>query len=259
MEEARMRAEIKNLLGNSTPPLESMKTDQLAELYQKTVGGGKWLPRFKMTQEQCVFYAKRNIVDYIWKSARMEGIAVTYPDTDAIYNGMSVAGFSVDDIVTVNNLKHAWKFVLETLAYPTDYAFICEINKIVGSNLIYGSGKIRTIPVNIGGTDWKPDLPLESQIKEEIKEILTSAVGTDKALSLVLYLMRKQIFTDGNKRTSLLVGNHLMIREGLGIISIPIEKQKDFLRLILAYYETGDSTIAKQFLYDECIDGFDSH
>src|SRR5665648_1166618 len=42
--------------------------------------------KFNMTVEQNIFVAKRNIVDYIWKSARLEGISVTFPDTDAIYN-----------------------------------------------------------------------------------------------------------------------------------------------------------------------------
>jgi len=41
-------------------------------------------PKFHMTVEQNIFVAKRNIVDYIWKSARLEGLAVTYPDTEAI-------------------------------------------------------------------------------------------------------------------------------------------------------------------------------
>lgn len=46
--------------------------------------------KYHMTREENIFVAKRNIVDYIWKSARLEGPAVTYPDTEAIYNGMGV-------------------------------------------------------------------------------------------------------------------------------------------------------------------------
>ena len=42
--------------------------------------------KYHMTREENIFVAKRNIVDYIWKSARLEGLAVTYPDTEAIYN-----------------------------------------------------------------------------------------------------------------------------------------------------------------------------
>lgn len=50
--------------------------------------------------------------------------------------------------------------------YPTDYFFICEINrKIGGGELFYNAGLIRDIPVSMGGTNWKPDMPIESQIK----------------------------------------------------------------------------------------------
>ena len=69
-----------------------------------------------MTREQSVFTAKRNIIDYIWKSAQLEGLSVTYPDTEAIYNGMSVPGVKVSEIVAVNNLKHAWQFLLGSSA-----------------------------------------------------------------------------------------------------------------------------------------------
>ena len=32
--------------------------------------------KFNLTREQNIFIAKRNIVDYIWKSANLEGIGV---------------------------------------------------------------------------------------------------------------------------------------------------------------------------------------
>ena len=40
--------------------------------------------KYNMTQKENIFLAKRNIVDYIWKSANLEGIGVTYPETQAI-------------------------------------------------------------------------------------------------------------------------------------------------------------------------------
>ena len=40
--------------------------------------------KYNMSVEDNIFLAKRNIVDYIWKSARLEGINVTFPDTEAI-------------------------------------------------------------------------------------------------------------------------------------------------------------------------------
>ena len=108
--------------------------------------------KYHMTCEENIFVAKRNIVDYIWESAKLEGLAVTYPDTEAIYNGMSVQGVRVSDIIAVNNLKRAWQFVLETLDYPTDYPFVCKINQCVGGDsLIIRAGYLRNVPVSIGG------------------------------------------------------------------------------------------------------------
>lgn len=65
-------------------------------------------------------------------------------------------------------MKHAWQFVLDTLDYP----FVCKINQCVdGDNLITRAGYLRNVPVSIGGTTWKPDMPIEFQIKEEMAEI----------------------------------------------------------------------------------------
>lgn len=214
--------------------------------------------KYHMTREENIFVAKRNIIDYIWKSARLEGLAVTYPDTEAIYNGMSVQGVKVSDIVAVNNLKHAWQLILDTLDYPIDYPLVCKINQCVGGdNLIIRAGYLRNVPVSIGGTTWKPDIPIESQIKEEMAEIVKIDSPTDRALTLMLYLVRKQMFLDGNKRTSMLAGNHVMISNGCGIISVPIELQPTFTGMLIQFYESNDMREIKQFLYENCLDGIE--
>ena len=214
--------------------------------------------KYHMTVEQNVFVAKRNIVDYIWKSAHLEGLAVTYPDTEAIFNGLSVAGVSVKDIIAVNNLKHAWQFVLDSLDCPVGYSFVCQINRLVGGdNLVYNAGFIRNVPVTIGGTTWRPEMPIESQIKADLLRIREIPEPTERALTLMLYIMRKQMFLDGNKRTAMLAGNAEMIASGCGIISVPIEKQRDFTMLLIKYYESGDMAEIKDYLYESCIDGID--
>jgi hypothetical protein len=215
-------------------------------------------PKYRMTVEQNIFVARRNIIDYIWKSAKLEGLAVTYPDTEAIYNGMSISGVKVSEIIAVNNLKHAWRFVLENLSYPIDYSYICKINRLVGGdNLIINAGFLRKVPVTIGGTSWQPDIPIESQIKEELSGIYDIENSTDKAITLMLYLMRKQMFLDGNKRTSMLAGNQIMISSGCGIISVPIERQRDFTIMLVRFYESNDMEPLKAFVYDYCIDGIE--
>jgi Fic family protein len=210
-----------------------------------------------MTADENIFVAKRNIVDYIYKSARLENIGVTYPDTEAIVNGGLIHGLKTDEIVAINNLKHAWQFVLENIDYPTEYPLICEINRKVGANLFSNPGFMRNIPVSIGGTDWKPQMPIEADIKDEIQAALNIENTTDRSITLMLQLMRRQMFIDGNKRTAMLAANHEMIRSGAGIISIPIERIKAFSLNLINYYETGNIQEIKAFIYENCIDGLD--
>lgn len=212
--------------------------------------------KYNLTVEKNIFIAKRNIVDYIWKSANLEGICVTYPDTQTIYDGFSVNGFKLEEINAINNLKKAWQFILNDIDLELNFAYICKINALVGENVFYNPGVIRTTPVNIGGTSWKPDFPIESQIKEELANI-TYNTKTEKAINYMLYLMRKQIFIDGNKRVAMLIANKIMIENGCGIISIPINKQVEFYKLLIEYYETKNKEKIAKFIYDYAIDGLD--
>ena len=92
--------------------------------------------KYNMTLEQNIFVARRNIVDYIWKSAHLEGINVTFPETQKIYDGENVGRLRVDEIVTINNLKHAWQFILSTIEQDIDFRYLCSINALVGSNIV---------------------------------------------------------------------------------------------------------------------------
>ena len=93
-----------------------------------------------MTQEENILYAKRNIIDYIWKSAKLEGLSVTFPDTEAIYNGYTDNFMKVDEVVAINNLKHAWQFLFETIDYPFDFPYLCKLHQLVGANLVLHAG-----------------------------------------------------------------------------------------------------------------------
>lgn len=212
--------------------------------------------KYNMTQEENIFWAKRNVVDYIWKSANLEGIAVTFPDTQTIVNRASVAGLSVDNIIAINNLKHAWEFLFETLDYPIDYGYICKLHQFVGDHdLIYGSGYIRNYPVTMEGTKWVLHFKIESVIKEQLDAILKIENLLDRGITLMLYMMRKQMFGDGNKRVAMLAANQVLISHGQGVISVPIDKQAEFAKYLIDYYESGDMELIKKYVYDNCLDG----
>lgn len=200
---------------------------------------------------QNIDYARKYLVDTIYKQAVLEGIATTYADTETIIDGGKVNNMTADDVLKVVNLKHAWEFILnkDVISSPTNFSLLCQINKFVEEGFYYNAGKLRSTPVSIGGTSWKPNLPIESQIKEQLQDILDSKESiVDKAIELLLFTMKKQIFIDGNKRTAVIFANHYLISHAKGLIVIPEDKVEKYKELLIAYYEGKDEKSIKKFL-----------
>ena len=200
-------------------------------------------------------FAKRHMVDTIYKQAVLEGIATTFADTESIIEGGKVNNMTSEDILKVVNLKHAWEFILNknVIISKTNFALLCEINKIVEEGFYYSAGTVRSVPVSIGGTSWIPPFPIETVIREELEEILESnKTILDKAIDLLLYIMKRQIFIDGNKRTAIIFINHYLISMGKGIIVIPAEQTEEFKGMLVKYYEGVDEKEIKAFILNKC-------
>ncbi len=210
-----------------------------------------------MTQEQNIFLAKRLIVDSIWKEANLEGISVTFPETQCIFdNHVGSDKLSVDEIVAINNLKHAWQFIIDTIDEKINFNYICEIHKKIIEGLIYDSqlvGNIRNTAVHIGGTDWIPPIPIKSVIEDELDTIQKMPDYVDKGINYLLYIMRRQMFLDGNKRVAQILANKYLISNGFGIFSIDVNKKVEFLKLLVNFYETNEPNIITNYVKNNCI------
>ena len=198
--------------------------------------------------------ARKNMVESIYKQAKLEGVATTYSDTETIVNGGKVKDMTATDIAKVINLKHAWEFILSegVISYQTNYAILCQINEIVEEGFSYTAGRIRSVPVAIGESNYLPPLPYEPQIKEELNEMLSMDKSYNIAVELLLYVMKKQLYLDGNKRTAVIFANHYLISRGMGLIVIPAELVEEFKKLLINYYEDKNEDI-KEFLYNKCL------
>lgn len=198
-------------------------------------------------------FARRHLADTIYKQAVLEGIATTFADTETIIEGGKVHNMKAEDVLKLLNLKHAWEFVLNEGVVQTEssFAILSQINKFVLEGFYYNAGEIRTTPVSIGGTLWKPPLPIESELKDQLKEILNSRLRVvDKAIEILLFVMKKQIFIDGNKRSAVVFANHFLIQNAGGLIVIPDTRIDQYKTHLLEYYEGKDLKTIKQFLKD---------
>ena len=153
------------------------------------------------------------------------------------------------------NLKHAWEFILDSdvIQAKSDYYLLCHIAKLVNEGFFSDGGRIRGIPVTIGGSSYKPHIPIESIVKEKIQEILMSGKDIiDIAIELCMYSMKTQIFIDGNKRASVIFANHYLIAHGQGFLVIPEEHVPEFKKKLVAYYEGENIENISKFLKEHC-------
>ena len=70
--------------------------------------------------------------------------------------------------------------------------------------------------------------------------------------------MRKQLFWDGNKRTSMIVANKIMIQNGKGIITVKEDNLLEFNKLLTEYYDTGNDEKLIKFIYNNCVFGLET-
>lgn len=211
--------------------------------------------KYNLTLEQNIFLAKRNLVDNIYANARMEGLNITFPETKTILEGVNVPNLKIDEIQCILNLRDAWKYLINNIHADFNLDFISKINELVARNESIAWGVLRQGGVQITGTDYIPEIPDEEDVKKQVNNILQIENATERAIEYMLYGMRSQLFWDGNKRTSTICANKIMIENGCGIIKVPDNKLKDFTVLLSEFYSTNSKEKIKQFLFDNCIDG----
>ena len=212
--------------------------------------------KYNMSLEDNIFFAKRKLVDNIYKSANLEGIAVTFADTYAFMNNVNTGNISVDDMLKLKGLKDGWEYVINHVNEELTIDFIKKIHfEVCKGQNIHPLGEFRDKGVGITGTSWRPKLPSECDYDKELKEILNNKNKLEKCIDLFCWIQRCQMFLDGNKRVANLVANKEMIKNGQGIIAVPVEKIGNYLTKLIEYYESGDNTKLKEWIYENCIDG----
>jgi len=205
--------------------------------------------------EKNLDFARANMKSNIYDQAVLEGVATTFPQTEEILEKGIVNGMTADDVQKILNLKHSWEFILDkdVVQADTDYYLLCHIAKLVNEGFFSYGGKIRSVPVTIGGTKYVPPIPIESVVIERIDEILSSKKKhIDKAIELCMYCMKTQVFVDGNKRASVIFANHYLIVHGQGLLVIPEKEVSEFKKLLVKYYEGEKIEIIADFLKEKC-------
>ena len=202
-----------------------------------------------------IAFARANMKMNIYDQAVLEGVATSFPQIEEIIENRKVSGMNATDVQKILNLKHAWEFILDrdVAASRSDYYMLSHIAKLVNEGFFAEGGRIRGVPVTIGGSSYIPPLPNEPDVKDRIRDIVEeNDEAINIAIKLCLYCMKTQIFLDGNKRASVIFANHYLISHGGGVLVIPEKEVPEFKQLLVKYYEGEEYSVIAAFLKERC-------
>lgn len=216
-----------------------------------------FIDKFKLTKRQNIFLAKKLLVNNIYNSAKLEGLNVTFPETETILRGVNVGSVPIDEIECILNLRNAWKYLFKTLDEPFNLDYVCKINDYVSRNESLEWGKLRMGNVGISGTSYKPPIPIKQRVSQDIDNILKLNSVTEQGIYYFLYGIRNQLFWDGNKRTSTICANKILISGGVGILTIDEDNLLEFNKFLQKFYNDGIYETIADYLYETCIKGIE--
>lgn len=246
--------ELYNLLLRNAREIRTIRKE-LRHIEKELAGAGYSENELSADVLNNIAFARANMKMNIYDQAVLEGVATSFPQTEEIIDNGKVTGMTATDVQKILNLKHAWEFILDkdVVASKSDYYMLSHIARLVNEGFFVEGGRIRGVPVTIGGSSYVPPLPNEIDVKDKIREITEeNDDAIDVAIKLCLYCMKTQIFLDGNKRASVIFANHYLISHGGGFLVIPEKEVPEFKNLLVKYYEGEDITIISDFMKNNC-------
>ena len=242
------------LIREVLPRVEIFSKDEykfLAERERTFLERMKGYPRELYAKEM-----ERLGIDLSWKSSEIEGNTYTLLETvNLLKDKIEAKGKKREEAIMLLNHKAALKAIIEQSAYFKNLSLARMED--VHSVLIEELGverNLRHIRVGISGTRYRP-LDVESQIREAVEDMCMLVNGKndpyEKALLTLLLIAYIQPFTDGNKRTSRLMANALLISRSLCPLSFRTVEANDYRAALLLFYEQNNLAAFKKMFLEQ--------
>lgn len=202
---------------------------------------------------------ERFIIELSWKSSKIEGNTYTLLDTEKLLKeGIESPSNTKEEAVMILNHKKAFTYLLECKNLQKDIVSFRElenIHRILVEGLGVNHG-LRKSAVGITGTNYLP-LALSSQIEEETKKLIeilhTKTDVFSKSLISILGISYTQPFEDGNKRTSRLFSNAILINNNCAPLSYRGVDEKEYREAVLVFYEQNSLEAFKKIFIEQYV------
>lgn len=215
--------------------------------------------------ERACFRFHKMMAEYVWDASMLEGNPFTFPEVQTLLEGITVGGRKITDQEQVLNLAESSRRLLAMVkarAFSFHKAVFSELNGIVARNeslewgVFRGEGRERafTPDVALGQHGRYTPLPttegapLLNKIYSTGVDHLQACPPFERSAAFFLFGALQQFFFDGNKRTSRLMMNGILMSHGMDAISVPAAKAQSFNEKMVRFYLSKDGTEMMDFL-----------
>lgn len=202
-------------------------------------------------------WKEESAIDFTYTSAKIEGNTYTRADTITLLKqGITAGGKSFYEAKMIVNLRDTYTMVLDRAAaiVANPLEGIRTIHKSLMNGLLpeHQLGTTRkTTNARIGGTEYIPPDGVQ-YIEKQAARIFENLGKTSDPFSASIYaacnLSYLQFFEDGNKRTSRVFQNAVLMAADLPPLQFPVSMNAQYVEAQLTYYEQGDYSFHRGFL-----------
>lgn len=231
------------------------------------------IPSEKEPLSTLIFKLKKRFPEFVWDASQLENNPITFPEIKTLLDGITIGGHKLSDVEQVTNLADSLEYLIKTLkndSFKLDRDTFCKFNSIISRNeslewgVFRGEGsEINYTPnVALGERGVYKPLPTVAGAKELIlrfndgvlaleSSFKEHAISTHElAFAFFLFGALNQFFFDGNKRTSRLMMNGILMSNGYEAVTIPASKAIEFNRNMVDFYASKNATDMIKFLFE---------
>ncbi|KZL89737.1 Fic family protein [Clostridium magnum] len=216
----------------------------------------------ELDTKKLIMLVKKLLPDVVFNMASLEGNPFTYPEVQTLLEGITIGGHKISDEQQILSIRNGWNYLFDLVIRNDASIDINKFNKfndIVAKEEALISGTFRNGQVRIAGTDFVPPRAdeLENIFESELPKLIERCKSkTELAFEIFLWGALNQFYYDGNKRTSRLVSNMILISNGQGIFNIKAKDRLEFNTLMVEFYNTREADNIFKFLYYKCLERY---
>lgn len=193
----------------------------------------------------------------VYSAMKLKNNDVTMEQVTKIINKENIDDVPKETRERILSLNDGWKFLVQNIDKTFDLTYISRANLNVSRNEGIEFGVLRYGNMKIEGTDKISPIPVKEKIEEELSKILSIENVTLKAIKIYIFIVKKQLFWNANRRTAFICANRILMASGKGVFMVKDENIEEFKNIINGIFDNKSEDEIVNYIYNNCIWGLD--